>query len=320
MARFHFDRRRAVVVLAGFAAACRAPAPRSPAPPSEDIVLAEQLLCGDLDDGACLGACPEQLPPRARTECLLAYRFQADPVASALARDLYRERGALVGIGQHHSIDGYPGEEVSLYPALPTGADRRHLLWLRASLSSFDRFVARLAERASRPVVFTARPRAFAFYRTAEPSYPSAYCSEGVISYNLAGPLHAGPRDSLETLFHELFHINDAHREGWTTRELAPVFDAILERCGEDHECLRAFAPHDTLVPDGTFYGFDPRVRDVREYGAELALRFFLEHEAVLAGEPRQPPFKCLTPENALAWEALSGEFFGGVDLTPPCP
>jgi hypothetical protein len=32
-----------------------------------------------------------------------------------------------------------------------------------------------------------------------------------------------------------------------------------------------------------------------------------------------KPPFKCGPPENAKAWDLLKDEFFGGVDLVPPC-
>lgn len=123
-----------------------------------------------------------------------------------------------------------------------------------------------------------------------------------------------------ETLFHELFHLNDGRHRAWSVRALTSIFDSIVEECRGDHECLGPFAPHDTIVADGTYYAFDPRTRDVREYGAELALRYFMEHESLLLARPLlRPPFKCLATQNRIAWDQLVDEFFGGVDLSPEC-
>jgi hypothetical protein len=58
----------------------------------------------------------------------------------------------------------------------------------------------------------------------------------------------------------------------------------------------------------------------VGEYGADLARRYYNEQRAMLKKE-RLPakPFKCGPPENAKAWKLMVDEFFGGVDLVPPC-
>jgi len=251
---------------------------------------------------------------------LLEFRFASDPEALHLARALYAGTNALAGVDMRGTIDGYRGEDVELFPALPLGDHRHHLEWLHTSLAAFDSFIGSLAAHAPRSVTFHPRPKAFVFFRTAVPSYPSAYSSRGIIGYNLHGPLHQNPREAHETLFHELFHVNDAVRGAWSTIAVAPLFDSILARCGDEHDCFGPFAPHDTVVPDGTYYAFDKRTRDVREYAAELALRYFLEHEAILAGgAARLPPFKCLAPENRVAWGLLVDEFFGGADLSPEC-
>ncbi len=292
---------------------------------------ARELLCGDIGEASCLAVCAEAMPPREHAQCLIELRFRSDPAALELAKSLYARVGAVPGVDMRGVIEGFRGQSVELFPALPMGEHRHHLAWLDASLESFGTFVDAIATRASRPVGFEPRPKAFAFFRTSESSYPSAYCAGGIISYNLVGPLHTDQREMHETLFHELFHHNDALHDAWTKRVLAPVFDAIIERCKNDHECLLPFAPHRTVVPDGTFYAFDERTRDVREYGAELAVRYFLEHEALLGppsdlppppasqAEAAGPSFKCLTPENRFAWTELANEFFGGVDLTPGC-
>ena len=58
----------------------------------------------------------------------------------------------------------------------------------------------------------------------------------------------------------------------------------------------------------------------VREYAAELALRYYRENRAAIRGETaKKPGFKCGPAENLRAWEALGVEFFGGADRTPAC-
>jgi hypothetical protein len=282
---------------------------------------ARSLLCGDIGDTACLAFCSARLPPREYTECLLRLRFASDPAALELARGLYTTKNVLVGMDMRGTIEGYVGDEdVELFPALPLGDQRHHLEWVHASLRVFDRFVESVAAHAEKPVLFDPHPEAFVFFRTGVPSYPSAYASDGVIGYNLDGPLHGDANDVQATLVHELFHLNDTRQGGWSVRALGPLFDSIMKRCGDDHECFVPYAPFGTVVPGGTYYAFDARSADVREYAAELAVRYFLEHEAVVtSGVASLPPFKCLTEENRIAWEMLAGAFFGGVDLSPAC-
>jgi hypothetical protein len=313
--------RKILLVAFAFSIGCRGSlaAPRAARTVFDENGSARQLLCSDIGEGACLAACPGERATREHVECLLSFRFGSDPEALEMARALYAGTNALAGVEARGSIEGYAGEEVVLFPALPVGEHRHHLRWLHSSLVAFDGFVGALSSRADKPVSFQARPRGFAFFQTAAPAYPSAYCSEDVIAYNVHGPLHGDPREMHETLFHELFHMNDAARNAWSVSALGPLYESIIERCADDHECLAPFAPHRTLVPDGTYYAFDPRTRDVREYAAELAVRYFLEHEAILAGEPAKSPFKCAMAENHVAWSRLVGEFFGGVDLSPPC-
>jgi hypothetical protein len=276
-------------------------------------------LCADLDSDTCAAACPPTLAAREHAECLIAFRFADDAEALDLARTLYAKTGALPGVDTTPSLGTYDGERVPMRPALPVGDDRQHLAWILASFERYEEIFAALAARAPAPIDFQLRPDAFGFFRTDVPSYPSAWGQAGVVGYNLVGPLHTSGRDVLETLFHELFHLNDERRGGWSAAVLGDIFDAIVERCRDNHECLGDFAPHDTLVPDGTYYPFDARTRDVREYGAELALRYFREHEAILDGAPLEPPFKCRSDDNRIAWERLARDFFGGLDLSRTC-
>lgn len=277
------------------------------------------MACSDIGEAICQAACAESLPPQEHARCLIDFRFATDAEALQLARSLYDRTNTFLGVETREKIEGLRGEEVSLLPALPVGADRHHLAWLRESLEAFERFVQALGAGAPGTVRFTTHPKAFVFYRTAEPAYPSAYFVDDTIAYNLAGPLHSNPRDVQETLFHELFHLNDAQADGWSERALGGIFRTITARC-HDHECFAAYAPHSTVVHDGTFYAFDHRTGDVREYAAELALRYFLEQRAALEAAPAfAPPFKCLTRLNRIAWDRLAEDFFGGFDHTPEC-
>ena len=94
-----------------------------------------------------------------------------------------------------------------------------------------------------------------------------------------------------------------------------------VSRCAGVESCLEPFAPDDVRLEGGTFYALDERTNDVREYAADLALRWLREHRAILSGKTLEDaPFHCKTPENAEAWKLVVDEFFGGVDLTPSCP
>ncbi len=130
------------------------------------------------------------------------------------------------------------------------------------------------------------------------------------------GSLLTSPGAVRETLFHELFHLNDEAHADWSHRALGAIFDSIVAKCGAHTACLTPYAPGTTKVRGGTYYPFQPG-NDVGEYGAELALRYYLEQRAILRGEPLgRAPFKCGPPENARAWRAIVSEFFGGVDRT----
>jgi hypothetical protein len=130
-----------------------------------------------------------------------------------------------------------------------------------------------------------------------------------------------------ETLFHELFHSNDHDHGDWSYKELHAVFDPIVKKCGTNISCLSPYAPTETIVRGGTYYAFQPDNGDaVREYAAELALRWYKEQRMILAGAGAEKgtklskkPFKCGSAENAKSWALLITEFFGGIDLTGPC-
>jgi hypothetical protein len=123
-----------------------------------------------------------------------------------------------------------------------------------------------------------------------------------------------------ETLFHEIFHLNDGARS-FSRRALGAIYDGIVARCGARTPCLTPYAPTTTMVRGGTYYAFQPDNGDgVHEYAAEIALRYYQDTRATLRGEPpARRPFRCGPPENARAWALIVSEFFGGVDLLPAC-
>jgi hypothetical protein len=153
------------------------------------------------------------------------------------------------------------------------------------------------------------RPITLRFMRSVAARTPSAYASDWRVAWNLAGSLHTSPDAVRETLFHEIFHLNDEARssDGWSFGALGPIYDAIVKKCGARAACLAPYTPNDTMVRGGTYYSFQPG-NDVREYAAELGLRYYREQRAVLRALPRPKPFKCGPPENRRAWALMRDE------------
>jgi hypothetical protein len=273
----------------------------------------EDLLCG----GTCDALCRSLVDGRDAAKCALDLVYADDSDARDLAHELFALTGALPGIERARDVDAAHLGRLAVEPVVPVGGYKRHLVWLRDALSEIERTFADVSRRAPRTVMFRSRPYGFRFFKTAERSYPSAYAAEGIIGYNVEGPLHESPESVRATLLHEVFHLNDEGHGLWSWVVLTPIFERIVQTCGDDHECLTPYAPGDDLTEGGTYYPFDARTRDVREYGAELALRWF--HD-VRSPAPADVAFKCKTPENGAAWRALVDEFFGGFDPNAECP
>jgi hypothetical protein len=253
-------------------------------------------------------------------DCLLRVRFAADAKAARAARGLYARTGAVCGLLPAQDFDGAYRGKLHLVPALPVGAERQHLVWLADALTDIDAFLGEVAR--SGPIDYRWTDLDVRFFRSVKRKTPSAVAQGWRIAYNLSGSLFTSPARVRETLFHELFHLNDEEFGGrWSERALAAIYRRIVVRCGvHDLKCLEPFAP-DTLrvrVPGGTYYAFMPD-NGVTEYAADLAKRYYIEQRTALAGERVAHPFKCATRENAEAWVLLVGRFFGGVDRVPPC-
>ena len=145
------------------------------------------------------------------------------------------------------------------------------------------------------------------------------YAHDWTVAYNFAGTLNISGDMVRETMFHEIFHLNDATHGDWSPSALGTIFDVVAKKCGTSIPCLAPYTPNETIVRGGTYYSFQPG-NGVSEYAAELALRYYREQRASLRGLPKVKPFKCGPSENGKAWALMRDEFFEGVDAVPACP
>lgn len=280
--------------------------------------LVASAFPGDEQSGT---TCRHVVEEQGFVDCLLDARFRDDRDTYALVRRLYTEHGVVAGIEPVGVMDDgdYRGR-VDLEPASPVGDKRIHLELILDAFSLLDTVFAEFARRAPAPMRFVRKPNVIRFFETKTTTTPSAYAADGAIAYNLRGELWTSPESVFETLVHELFHLSDADRGYWSIATLKEHHDAIRARCGSDQSCLDRFAPHETKVDGGIYYAFHP-TSDVREYAAELAARYVREQrERLLSSDVvNTTPFKCQAVENEKVWRELAEEFFGGLDLTPPC-
>ncbi len=268
---------------------------------------------------AAAEACRAKSTRRDQVACLVELRYADDPQASALAASLYLDTGSVAGLAEEaHTDGGYRGK-LHFVPERPVGAERRHLGWVLSAMKAFQADLASVRAAAKEHVNYRADAVLFRFFRSVRARTPSAYASSWSVGYNLAGSLHASAKAVEETLWHELFHLNDQEHGGWSERVLRSVYDRVVARCGQRTACLGPYSPGDTMVKGGTYYSFHLD-NGPGEYAAELAVRYLREQRAALAGT-RLPKaaFKCGPAENAEAWSALVTEFFGGADRVAPC-
>lgn len=288
--------------------------------------IAEVLFLDRSAPGAL--ACPDSLAVEARVRCLYEQRYKGDAKAAGLAHEMLAKWSTIAGVEPPRTYDGGYRGTIHLVPAVPTGADRKHLEWISASIRDFDQFFEELArhgqERAAAPSTKRYRFRGLRvrFMRSTNTNRPSAYAYAWTIGYNLVGSLNLNADKIRETMFHEVFHLNDAAHGQWSSGALGAIFDALVKKCGASTQCLAPYAPGDTMVRGGTYYAFQPgNGGGVLEYAAELAVRYYREQRAVLrSARLAAKPFKCGPPENAKAWALMKDEFFAGIDATPACP
>lgn len=300
------------------------------------IAEASSLLFGGEVPAACAALQAAAVGPdqvtRAVVECMLGEAYRKDARAREAALALYRATGSVAGVGEAETMNGGYRGTIKLVPQLPMGAHRQHLLWVAQAMNDFDELFAWLgaAPGAAKGSPAVAAPRfrlhglALRFVRSIAKRTPSAYALGWSVTYNVRGSLLKSAEGVAETLFHEIFHLNDGAHDDWSARILADDYAAILARCQPQklsRACLAPYAPGTTTVKGGTYYAFQQNNGEsVHEYAAELALRYYKEHrELAKTGKLAKPAFKCGAPENARAWKALVDEFFAGVDRTGAC-
>lgn len=250
----------------------------------------------------------------AQISCLIAARYAKDAASKKTALALYEANGTVVGQLAEQDFDGGYRGQIHLVPRLGVGAHRRHLEWISAALLDFETFFAALGGTPN----YRWRALEFRLFESVKRRTPSAFAVDWSVAYNVSGSLFGDDAGVRNTLFHELFHLNDQAHRGWSGRALGALYDGILAKCGERSPCLEPYTPDTLKVKGGTYYAFH-KGNGVGEYAAELARRYYMEHRAVLRKQAVKRPFKCGPPENAKAWAALVEEFFGGVDLVPAC-
>jgi len=255
-----------------------------------------------------------------RIRCRLDKRYASDRMANEQARTLFDRYSIVAGVGRNSRMDGGFRGIIELVPAWPTGRRTRLLGWVLGAHDRIERVLARTRAVAARPVAYEHRGVTYEFVRSVGRHTPSAYASEWTIGFNVEGSLHRNADAVTATLVHEILHLND-EQDRFTMYALRPLHDSILARCRGASRCLATYAPTRVRVRGGTYYSFQPNNGDaVVEYGAEVASRWFDEHEELeRTGRLRSPPFKCGAPENAEAYRRVANQFFGGVDLTPAC-
>lgn len=263
-------------------------------------------------------ACSDIKDPAQEIECLIRLRYPSDPEAQALALDLYRRTGCVPGLLSEEDFDGGYRGVIHLMPNLPAGKERRHLKFVAESIFSYQELFAELEKRSQKTIAYRARDLAFFFFRSLKKRTPAAFAHGWSVGYNTNGSLNHSTDVVRELLFHEIFHLNDHAHGDWSHTALLAVYSRIQKKCGVKMGCLAPYAQGFVKVVGGTYYAFTPG-NGVWEYAAELSIQYLREQRAILAGRKVKRPFKCGPEENARAWKLLVDEFFGGVDLVPPC-
>jgi hypothetical protein len=264
--------------------------------------------------------------------CMLDVRYAKDTKARKIVRELYEKTGSVTGSLPEQDFDGDYRGMLHFVPRLPVHGNRKHIEWLAGALLDIDAFFLDVQKAApDKKLDYRWGQLELRFFESVKRKTPSAIAWEWTVAYNVSGSLFTTPARVRETMFHEIFHLNDADHELWAPKALTDVYDRIVAKCGMDTECLTPYAPDSIIVrkKGGTYYAFMPD-NGVREYAADLGKRWYIEHVAMLAhlknakakkgtGPAGMKPFKCGPPENAEAWQLVVDEFFGGIDLTPSC-
>ncbi|MEL6544897.1 MAG: hypothetical protein AAFQ82_09735 [Myxococcota bacterium] len=244
----------------------------------------------------------------------------SEPDALARVSELEDRYGWVIDVERPYDLDANWRGTIRIEPQWPVGRYRRHLEHISATARDIERVFAFTREHAQAAVRFRWRNLEMRVFRSVNRRTPSAYAGAWRIGYNVRGSLMRSERGVRETLFHELFHLNDENTLGgyWSDSALREIYVSIVARCAGDNSCLSRYAPGTTKVKGSTYYAFHP-AEGVEEYAAELAARWYREHRRLADGRAVSAPFKCQAPENARAWTLMVDRFFGGIDAVGSC-
>ncbi|MBN1960299.1 MAG: hypothetical protein JW841_05085 [Deltaproteobacteria bacterium] len=245
------------------------------------------------------------------------------PEALRFSKKLYETAKWVTSVESAYMMDGGWRGNIRIVPQLPVGKYLVHLKHLNATTEDFAAFFAALTTSSKSKINYRWQNLQIKFFKSVGRSTPSAYASNWSIAYNVNGSLLRNSEGVRLTLFHEIYHLNDENHQDWSRRMLTPFYTKIIKQCtirGRlSNDCLKPFAPGKTKVRGSVYYAFHPG-EGVEEYGAELALRYYIEHREILLKRHNvKTPFKCINKTNEEAWGLLSKEFFASVDKTDPC-
>jgi hypothetical protein len=258
-------------------------------------------------------------PPPERSA--IAGRFERDPEASRMAVDLHESLGVTVDVLPAETFDCGDFGQIRLVPALPAGGYRKNLRFAVDALAEYDAFFGDLHVTPHRVTfVYRAYLRTLRFYLSVGDTMPLGFSRKDTIALNVNSANVTSPQSVRQTLFHEIFLLDQPWHPRWSADNLGQIYSDIRRRCGTDRACLAPYgASSFTVLRDGTYWAFHSS-DDPSEYAAEVAVRWYLEQYALLRHEPPlAPAFKCGPEQNRLAWDAIVEEFFGGFDLVPAC-
>jgi hypothetical protein len=231
------------------AAASVASAAPSAAPGSLPGV-AERRALSLLFPGGAPASCAS-VAEKDRVRCWIGARYEAHEKERALALALYDEIGDVAGTEREHHMEGGFRGTIHIVPELPVGPHERHLRWVLGAQRDIAAFMKAIEAKAQKPVRYRHAGLAWRFLRSVGLTTPSAYAAEWEVGYNVRGSLHGSADAVRETIFHEVFHLNDQEHSGWSRRALGAMVDGLMEKCGTQVACLKPYAPGKTMVRGG---------------------------------------------------------------------
>ena len=282
-------------------------------PPTVSVDEAERVLFLGQTPPEVTQACAMTKPDAEKIKCLLGRKYDGDAAALKLALQIFEHSGDVAGVEKEQMFDGGYRGMIKLVPELPVGKYRQHLAWVEEGTRDFDEVYSALKGK------YRWKALTLRFFRSVKRTTPNGFAKNWSYAYNVDGSLLHSAVAVRELMVHEIFHLNDEVHGDWSSSALAGYQAEVIKKCGKSTTCLAPYAPNDTIVKGGTYYAFHAD-NGPWEYAAELAVRHYNEHRAVLRKEKLAKPFKCGPQPNGKAWKAFVDEFWNGVDLTPACP